>query len=110
MILIFATESVAFAVPALAKNTARERDTAQTRPVFSERLFHIEGTLSCNRGAENQGEACALKLAEQDSGKIYGVERTAELMRLIDAGSKKVALEATFSDFETLKIIEIKAL
>ena len=66
--------------------------------------MRIEGALSCNLGSDNNDQGCALKIEEAGTGKIFNLVEASNAMRLFQDGSRKVAIEGTLADAETIQV------
>lgn len=108
MTVIAGLSAPAFAYRGEAINLSMIRHEAAKRPAG--KLVRIEGALSCNLGTENNGQGCALRLEEAGTGKIFNLVEAANAMRLFQDGSRKVAVEGTMADAETIQVKEARTL
>ncbi len=74
------------------------------------KLVRIEGALSCDLGAENDGQSCDLKLHESKTGRTYNLVQAKSAMQLYQDGTKNVAIEGRLEDSETLEVRKAQSL
>ena len=74
------------------------------------KLVRIEGALSCDMGAENNGKACDLKLRESKTGHTFNLIEAKAAMQLYQGGNKNVAIEGRLEDTDTLEVRDAQIL
>jgi hypothetical protein len=72
--------------------------------------IEVRGALSCLRGASNNGEACALKIQDQKSGRIFNLANASEVMRIFNEGNQFVTIEGKMSGDSTLVVSRVQIL
>jgi hypothetical protein len=101
IVAVLAMSAPAFAVRGEGVNMSVIRHETANRTI---KLVRIEGNLSCNLGAENNGQGCELKLQEAKTGRIFNLVEAANAMRLFQDGAKTVAIEGTLAGPETIQV------
>jgi hypothetical protein len=74
------------------------------------KLVSIKGALSCDMGAENNGQGCSLKLRETGTNRTYNLIEADNAMRLFQDGSKSVVIEGRMADAETIEVKNARTL
>ena len=92
-----------------AEDASMLQDNLRREPSAS-RKIRMEGLLSCSFGTQNSGEPCEVKLKELSSGRTFKLRGTATAQSLFHSGRKKVAVEGSLADAETIDISQIQAL
>lgn len=110
------------AAPALAMrdgetiNLSALRHQAATRQPAAG-IVRIEGALKCDYGTEkdgagavNNGQGCALKIHQAETGKTFNLVEARDAMKLYINGARNVAVEGTLADPETLQVRKAETL
>jgi len=102
------------AAPAWASRGADGANTAMVRHETDEattfKWVRVEGDLSCDMGAENNGQSCDLKLHESKTGRTYNLVSAKLAMKLFQSGGKSVVIEGRLEDSETLEVKNARSL
>ncbi len=92
----------------------REGSISSIRNQFQADLVKVQGSLSCAMAAENNGQPCTLKIKEDNTGRIFELSNTSQLMRFYQDGVRNVMIEgapnANRRAATSLSVIRVTAL
>ena len=104
-----ATSMFVGALPAFA-NSGADVSIASLRQARNGSNFKVQGLLTCNMGTENNGQGCALRIKDKETGKVFNLSNSTDAMRLYVAGTTNVAIEGKLADSDTVQIGTVSAL
>jgi len=99
-----------FSVPAFAVRNGDVTNASIRQEMRLDSKIKMQGALTCNLGAENNGQACALRIKDKTTGKTFNLVENKAAMRLFHEGYTQVSITGTMYDSQTIQVAEVNAL
>jgi hypothetical protein len=100
-----ALQSVLLAAPVMAHTG--DFSVASLRQEARASQVRMKGTLSCMNTKDSNGSPCDLRFKDKNSGRIYNLSNASTARQLFNDGEKKVAIEGSIENGETINIATV---
>ena len=109
VLALFIAHSLGVALPAFAHNDGTGGSMGRYTASAANNTLTVKGNLSCDMGSANDGQTCALKIRDNQTGKVWDIANAGEVLKLFHSGVKQVAIEGSTSS-DTIAVIRVNQL